>query len=135
MTAIPQKESNLTAPTPQNTPLQTAPITLGLSRPTVPDISEDKEEDDNEDLMSPEAARNMAIQGLVSSKLAHLVGKSSGYVEALPAPVKRAVEGLKGVQQKCNDLQAQYKRECWELEKKVRVRSRFYVGDRAYRVI
>ncbi|KAG6819131.1 hypothetical protein H0H93_015096, partial [Arthromyces matolae] len=45
---ISSNSNNLTAPTPQNTPLNQAPIALGLSRPTVPDISEDNEQDDEE---------------------------------------------------------------------------------------
>lgn len=114
---IPMKDSDLTAPTPQNTPLQTAPITHGLSRPTVPDIEEDAEE---EDVDSPATAAQAAMFGLVQGRLATLLGKSSGYVESLPAEVKRSVEGLKGVQAQYNSLQHQYKKECWELEKKVR---------------
>jgi nucleosome assembly protein 1-like 1 len=55
-----------------------------------------------------------------SGRLAGLVGRSSGYVENLPAQVKRRVEGLKGVQAKYTELEAQMKREMLELEKKVR---------------
>jgi nucleosome assembly protein 1-like 1 len=51
-------------------------------------------------------------------KLATLVGKSSGYIESLPVPVRLNIEALQGVQVKQNDLQNQYKRECLELEKK-----------------
>jgi nucleosome assembly protein 1-like 1 len=117
-------QPNLTAPTPQNTPLTHAPIAAGLSRPTVPDISEDNEphdhdEADEDDGPSAEAGVQSAMLGLVHGKLAGLVGKSSGYIESLPAPVKKNVEALKGVQVKQNELQNQYKRECLELEKKV----------------
>jgi hypothetical protein len=55
-----------------------------------------------------------------SGRLAGLVGRSSGYVENLPTYVKRRVEGLKGVQAKYTELEAQMKREMLELEKKVR---------------
>lgn len=113
---IPVKEGDITAPTPQNTPLQAAPIAQGLSRPTVPAISEEGEED----IDSPATAAQAAMFGLVQGRLATLLGKSSGYIESLPAEVRRAVEGLKGVQVQYNELQQQYKRECWELEKKVR---------------
>lgn len=41
-------------------------------------------------------------------------------MESLPVKTKRNVEALKGVQVKQNELQNQYKRECLELEKKVR---------------
>ncbi|KDQ51371.1 hypothetical protein JAAARDRAFT_41221 [Jaapia argillacea MUCL 33604] len=103
------KEGDITAPTPQNTPLTHAPIAGGLSRPTVPDISEDNEDEEI-------SAADML--GLVHGRLANLIGKSSGYIESLPVEVKRNIEALKGVQVKQNELQNQYKRECLELEKK-----------------
>ena len=107
---------DLTAPTPQNTPLQHAPITAGLSRPTVPDITEsDEPEEDGPDTTNLKGA----LAGLVHGRLAGLLGKSSGYVENLPTPVKRSLEGLKGLQVKQTALQNQYKMECLELEKKV----------------
>ncbi|KAK1222405.1 histone chaperone [Marasmius sp. AFHP31] len=106
---------NLTAPTPQNTPLQNAPITSGLSRPTVPDITEDNEEEVLEGDVTKEQA---ALLGMVQGRLASLIGKSSGYIESLPTEVKRSIEALKGVQVKQNDLHDQYKRECLALEQK-----------------
>jgi nucleosome assembly protein 1-like 1 len=117
---VPIAHGDLTAPTPQNTPLTQAPIAAGLSRPTVPDISEDNEPaEDDEDLAEITGAQ-AAMLGLVQGRLADLVGKSSGYIESLPVDVKKSVEALKGVQVKQNELQNQYKRECLELEKKVR---------------
>src|ERR1700691_3106188 len=120
---VPISQSNLTAPTPQNTPLTQAPIAAGLSRPTVPDITEDNEAEDEQDA-SPTggigaAGIQAAMLGMVQGRLAGLVGKSSGYIEALPVGVKKNVEALKGVQVKQTELQNQYKRECLELEKKV----------------
>jgi nucleosome assembly protein 1-like 1 len=106
---------DITAPTPQNTPLNQAPIAQGLSRPTVPDISEDNEAEDDDEV-PPNA--QAAMLGLVQGRLADLVGKSSGYIESLPTEVKKNIEALKGVQVKQNELQNQYKRECLELEKK-----------------
>lgn len=105
---------NLTAPTPQNTPLQNAPITSGLSRPTVPDITEDNEEE----VGGGEPELQSAMLGLVQNRLSTLLGKSSGYIESLPNEVKRSVEALKGVQVKQNELFHQYKRECLDLEQK-----------------
>ncbi|KAF8629780.1 hypothetical protein AX17_005559 [Amanita inopinata Kibby_2008] len=111
--------NNITAPTPQNTPLTHAPISSGLSRPTVPDITEDNEGvDDGENAAAGVAAIQDQMVGMVQGKLAHLVGKSSGYIESLPIEVKLSLEALKGVQAKQNELQNQYKRECLELEKK-----------------
>ncbi|KAG1896372.1 NAP-domain-containing protein [Suillus fuscotomentosus] len=116
---VPIAHGDITAPTPQNTPLTHAPIAAGLSRPTVPDISEDNEpaEDESEDPAQITGAQ-AAMLGLVQGRLADLVGKSSGYIESLPIDVKKSVEALKGVQVKQNELQNQYKRECLELEKK-----------------
>jgi len=112
--------SNITAPTPQNTPLNQAPISLGLSRPTVPDITEDNEQDDGDGADVDLGAVQNQMLGMVHGRLAELVGKSSGYIESLPVEVKLNIEGLKGIQVKQNELQNQYKRECLDLEKKVR---------------
>ncbi|KAF8801002.1 NAP-domain-containing protein [Phlegmacium glaucopus] len=121
---VPISGPGITAPTPQNTPLNQGPIALGLSRPTVPAISEDGEEGASDEPMeniTTEGALSGIEQhmlGLVQGKLAGLLGKSSGYIEGLPLDVKLNVEGLKGVQVKQNELQNKYKRECLELEKK-----------------
>lgn len=122
-TSIPISHLDPTAPTPQNTPLNNAPITQGLSRPTVPDITESDEPAEDEEIGSGplSAGAQSAMLGLVQGKLAGLIGRSSGYIENLSVEVKRSVEALKGVQVKQNELQNQYKRECLELEKKVRV--------------
>jgi nucleosome assembly protein 1-like 1 len=122
--SIPIHPNDPTAPTPQNTPLTHAPIAQGLSRPTVPDITESEEPEDGEEDEARTGAAlpanaHAAMLGLVQGKLAGLLGRSSGYVESLPVEVRRSVEALKGVQAKHNQLQNQYKRECLELEKKV----------------
>ncbi|EMD30838.1 hypothetical protein CERSUDRAFT_60788, partial [Gelatoporia subvermispora B] len=114
---IPISQVDPTAPTPQNTPLTHAPIAQGLSRPTVPDITEDNEPEEEEEPILGSAIQH-AMLGLVQGKLADLVGKSSGYIESLPVEVKRSVEALKAVQVKQIELQNQYKRECLELERK-----------------
>jgi nucleosome assembly protein 1-like 1 len=122
---VPIHQSDLTAPTPQNTPLTQAPIAAGLSRPTVPDITEDTEAEAEQDASPMTGIGSAGIQaamlGMVQGRLAGLVGKSSGYIESLPVGVKKNVEALKGVQVKQTELQSQYKRECLELEKKVSI--------------
>jgi nucleosome assembly protein 1-like 1 len=88
------------APTPQNTPLTTAPLAAGLSRPTVPTIGEEKDEgDDNgsdandppqtppetgrfDDPLKLGAAGQAAMLGMVQARLQGLMGRSSGYIEA-----------------------------------------------------
>ena len=112
------ENTDFTAPTPQNTPLTQAPISFGLSRPTVPDISEDREDEPVEDGPSMDDLKETML-GMVEGKLATLLGKSSGYIESLPVEIKLNVEALKGLQVKQNDLHRQYKKECFELEKKV----------------
>lgn len=115
---------NFPAPTPQNTPLQrgTTGIPSGLSRPTVPVISEDGE--DGLDAPTDGADDSLAglqqhMVGMVQSRLAGLVGKSSGYIEGLPVDVKLNVEALKGIQCQYYELQNKYRLECLALERKV----------------
>jgi hypothetical protein len=95
---------------------------LGLSRPTVPAISEDGEEGSDDPMDGtddPLAGLQQHMAVMVQSRLAELVGKSSGYIEGLPLDVKLNVEALKGVQVKYNELQNKYRLECLELERKV----------------
>ena len=55
---------------------------------------------------------------MIQGKLGSLVGRSSGYIESLPAPVRRRVAGLKGVQKEHTKLEAEFQEEVLELEKK-----------------
>lgn len=55
---------------------------------------------------------------MMQNKLQGLVGKSSGYVESLPEPVKKRVAGLKGVQKEHSKLEAEFQEAVLELEKK-----------------
>ncbi|KDN48513.1 NAP-domain-containing protein [Tilletiaria anomala UBC 951] len=117
------RNADLTAPTPQNTPLNTAPLTREtLSRPTVGTISEDKEADDHAGAAASVLAANPALAGLIQSKLNTLVGRSSGYVELLPDYVKRRVEGLKGLQVEHQKIEADFQKEILQLEKKYAAR-------------
>lgn len=120
---VPISGQGITAPTPQNTPLSHGPIASGLSRPTVPAISEDAEEASDEPMdITTEGALSGLQQhmvGMVQGRLAGLLGKSSGYIESLPVDIKLNVEALKGVQVKYNELQNSYRMECLELERKV----------------
>lgn len=54
----------------------------------------------------------------MEGKLSSLVGRPSGYIESLSAPVRRRVAGLKGVQKEHSKLEAQFQEEVLELEKK-----------------
>lgn len=55
---------------------------------------------------------------MMQNKLQGLVGRSSGYVESLPAPVKKRVAGLKGVQKEHSKLEAEFQEEVLQLEKR-----------------
>lgn len=55
---------------------------------------------------------------MMQNKLSGLVGKSSGYIESLPAPVRKRVAGLKGVQKEHSKLEAEFQEEVLALEKK-----------------
>ena len=63
-------------------------------------------------------AQNPALVSMIEGKLGSLVGRSSGYVESLPVPVRRRVAGLKGIQKEHGKLEAAFQEEVLQLEKK-----------------
>ncbi|KAF8304907.1 NAP-domain-containing protein [Clavulina sp. PMI_390] len=121
--SVPFSGHSLTAPTPVNTPLNPAPIAQGLSRPTVADIPENDDDDDDADgpadaLAGLDEPSKDAINAIMQHKLASLIGKSSGYIENLPVPIKRRVEGLKGLGAEYDKLLKKQKAEMFALQKK-----------------
>ncbi|WWD18959.1 hypothetical protein CI109_103416 [Kwoniella shandongensis] len=114
------------APTPQNTPLDTGVLTnrpANLGQPTVETLAEGEEsEGDDEDVggMNPASllAKNPALLALAQSKLEDLIGRSSGYIESLPVPVRRRIDGLKGVQVEHSKIESEFQMAILELEKK-----------------
>ncbi|KAK2628595.1 hypothetical protein QTJ16_001698 [Diplocarpon rosae] len=114
MSEIPKKQTQ-TAPTPQNTPANNAPISSHAQQPGVGTI---KEEEFDRAAASSIFAQNPKLVQMIQGKLGSLVGRSSGYVESLPAPVRRRVAGLKGVQKEHSKLEAEFQEEVLELEKK-----------------
>ncbi|KAG8532125.1 uncharacterized protein KY384_003762 [Bacidia gigantensis] len=104
-----------TAPTPQNTPAQNAPISSHAQQPGIASI---KEEDLDKAAAASIFAQNPKLVNLIQGKLGTLVGRSSGYVESLPATVRRRVAGLKGVQKEHAKLEAEFQEEVLELEKR-----------------
>ncbi|KAI9790386.1 MAG: hypothetical protein M1816_005204 [Peltula sp. TS41687] len=103
------------APTPQNTPSQTAPISSHAQEPSVASI---QEEDLDHVAAASLFAKNPKLLSMIEGKLGTLVGRSSGYIESLPAPVRRRVAGLKGLQKQHTKLEAQLQEEVLQLEKK-----------------
>ena len=63
-------------------------------------------------------AQNPKLVSMIQGKLGTLVGRSSGYIESLPAPVRRRVAGLKGVQKDHAKLEAEFQEEVLQLEKR-----------------
>lgn len=63
-------------------------------------------------------AQNPKLVSMIQGKLGTLVGRSSGYIESLPAPVRRRVAGLKGIQKEHSKLEAEFQEEVLQLEKK-----------------
>ncbi|KAF6241597.1 hypothetical protein HO173_000308 [Letharia columbiana] len=104
-----------TAPTPQNTPANNAPISSHAQQPGVTSI---KEEDLDRAAAASIFAQNPKLVSMIQGKLGTLVGRSSGYVESLPAPVRRRVAGLKGVQKEHAKLEGEFQEEVLQLEKK-----------------
>ncbi|KAK9390208.1 hypothetical protein V1515DRAFT_589547 [Lipomyces mesembrius] len=100
------------APTPQNTP---ASNTYIASRATEPSVSTIQEEDK---AVVAGLANNPALISMIEGKLGTLVGRSSGYIESLPGPVKERISGLKGLQKEHATLESEFRKEILELEKK-----------------
>ncbi|KAF2128526.1 NAP-domain-containing protein [Dothidotthia symphoricarpi CBS 119687] len=109
-----KKMDSISAPTPQNTPANAAPISSRAQQPGVGTIKEEELERAAAGLF----AANPALVSMMQAKLSGLVGKSSGYVESLPVSVRRRVAGLKGVQKEHSKLEAQFQEEVLQLEKK-----------------
>lgn len=63
-------------------------------------------------------AQNPKLVSMIQGKLGSLVGRSSGYIESLPAQVRRRVAGLKGVQKDHSKLEVEFQEEVLQLEKK-----------------
>ena len=63
-------------------------------------------------------AQNPQLVSMIQGKLSGLVGKSSGYIESLPAPVRRRATGLQGIQKEHSKLEAEFQEEVLQLEKK-----------------
>ncbi|EGG02653.1 uncharacterized protein MELLADRAFT_78762 [Melampsora larici-populina 98AG31] len=98
-----------------------------FSRPQVPDhIGEDEAEEDIPTKSSNAAAGGAAAEiaghpllaSLVQSRFNGLVGRYSGYIESLPAPIRQRVDGLNGIQAEHAELKADFQKDVLELEKK-----------------
>ncbi|PSS02435.1 nucleosome assembly protein [Coniella lustricola] len=103
------------APTPQNTPANNAPISSHAQQPGVASI---QEEELDRAAAASIFAQNPKLVQMIQGRLGNLVGRSSGYIESLPTPVKKRVAGLKGIQKEHTKLEAEFQEEVLQLEKK-----------------
>lgn len=101
------------APTPQNTPLNNAPISSHAVDPKVSTIDEE-----DRAMAVNMLAANPGLVSMIEGKLGSLVGRSSGYIESLPPVVRRRITGLKGIQKEHSKLEAEFQEEVLQLEKK-----------------
>ncbi|KAI0459759.1 NAP-domain-containing protein [Xylaria acuta] len=112
---IKNRRPEVTAPTPQNTPASNAPIASHAQQPGVASI---KEEELERAAAASIFAQNPQLVKMIQGRLGSLVGRSSGYIENLPASVRRRVAGLKGIQKDHSKLEAEFQEEVLQLEKK-----------------
>ncbi|KAI1261273.1 hypothetical protein F5Y18DRAFT_207395 [Xylariaceae sp. FL1019] len=112
---IKNRRPETVAPTPQNTPASNAPISSHAQQPGIASI---KEEDIERAAAASIFAQNPQLLNLIQGRLGSLVGRTSGYIESLPLPVRRRVAGLKGIQKDHSKLEAEFQEEVLQLEKK-----------------
>eukprot|EP00158_Paraphelidium_tribonemae_P002900 Partr_v1_DN25769_c0_g1_i1_m74702 putative Nucleosome assembly protein len=120
-----RRSSSFNAPTPVNTPLATAPIASKQFTATLATMSE------QQNSISSILTQNPQLLDALQGRLGQLVGKSSGYVESLPAPVQKRIAALENVQSECRDLTREFHREVLELEKKYELLYAPLYGKRA----
>ncbi|CAO3624477.1 unnamed protein product [Mucor fragilis] len=119
--AVDIKNKKATAPTPQNTPINTAPINSHFN-PSIPAITEEME---TITTSGAAASSNPALMSMLQGKLGNLVG------EPLPAAVQRRINGLKFLQSKHTELEGKFQEEVLALEKKYLELYRPYYNKRA----
>ncbi|KXN66025.1 NAP-domain-containing protein [Conidiobolus coronatus NRRL 28638] len=103
-----KKKSGDIAPTPNNTPISAAPLS-GSVKPSLPSLAEGEE---------AYAGPSPDLVNLIQGRFNSLIGKSSGYVESLPEEVQNRINGLHSLQAKHNELEVQFNKDIFELEKK-----------------
>eukprot|EP00095_Tigriopus_kingsejongensis_P004518 maker-scaffold532_size145644-snap-gene-0.28 protein:Tk04518 transcript:maker-scaffold532_size145644-snap-gene-0.28-mRNA-1 annotation:"hypothetical protein CAPTEDRAFT_163453" len=79
---------------------------------------EDEEEDEagNDGQVAAALLKNPAVMAALQGKLNSMVGTPSGYIESLPAPVKRRLKSLKKLQFANTEIEAKFYEEIHELE-------------------
>lgn len=82
------------------------------------DMSSEEEEEGNDAARSSAAAllKDPAVLAALQGKLGSIVGQNSGYIQSLPAPVKRRIKSLKKIQLEATKIEAQFYEEVHNLE-------------------
>jgi len=96
------------------------PDTVNLNKDETMD---DKQEDGQNALptaqqLTSEMMQNPQVLAALQSRLDHIVGSTSGYIESLPKSIKRRIHALKNLQVASSKVEAKFYEEVHELERK-----------------
>jgi nucleosome assembly protein 1-like 1 len=84
------------------------------------DLEEEEEDDEEENgtggNISSQLLKNPSVMAALQGKLGSMIGTASGYIESLPAPVKRRLKSLKKIQLESTKIEAQFYEEVHRLE-------------------
>lgn len=80
------------------------------------DDHEDIEDDEDEENVSSKLMSDPKVMAALQGKLGSMVGSPSGYIQSLPAPVKRRIKALKKLQLESTNIEAQFYEEVHKLE-------------------
>ncbi|KAJ2078588.1 histone chaperone [Coemansia sp. RSA 988] len=103
-----------TAPTPQNTPIFTAPIGNAASAAAAAAATAQAASE----TIDVSAVQNPALLSMLQGRLGTLVGAPSGYIESLPKATRERVDALRYLQQQHTEINKKLHLEIFELEKK-----------------
>merc|ERR1712212_817583 len=68
--------------------------------------------------LTSEMMQNPQVLAALQSRLDHMVGSTSGYIESLPKSIKRRIHALKNIQVATHKIEAKFYEEVHELERK-----------------
>lgn len=80
------------------------------------DSSGDEEIDSKTASVASQLLKNPAVMAALQGKLDGMVGRNSGYIQTLPAPVKRRIKALKKLQLEATKIEAKFYEEIHQLE-------------------
>lgn len=92
---------------------------MDVAEPEFVDYVEDEEEDmaeSDQKKLSSQLLKNPEVLAALQGKLGSIVGTPSGYIQALPAPVKRRIKALKKYQLEATKIEAEFYKELHLLE-------------------